>query len=425
MLPHRVLAAVGFGLLAIAGCSSPTRHVADGQTPSAARTIGSKPGSGALLALDSNTGRQLWRAPLPMASVSKPVVSGGLVLVAGTDDCDIHRVTVAAVRAESGQLAWQSSVAVPEPCTFASLLSLAGGVVVVGGPTTVMPDPRIASCDRTTPGPPAVALDVATGKQRWQAPVTTSVVLAATSTSVIMSGPTPDCVVGLDAKSGLARWTVKSKAQSVLAWSTSDTAYLERFVLNKGVLFGAIDPATGHTGWTVQMPATGRTFPPALGDAITIANSLDTTQYPTLTPGSPKPTPQDSTTVTLTSLAPSSGHELWHDSSQQDQSDSVTAAGDTLLVTRLQGERFVLELRDARTGARRWQSPVSNGFAASDNVTDGTVVVAMWNQTVAGLSAADGRQLWAVHGTLGPAAIAGTSIYLAANGQVKHPPSGD
>jgi hypothetical protein len=68
-----------------------------------------------------------------MASVSEPMVSGGLVVVAGTGDCNDPRLTVAAVNAETERLAWQRSVAAQNPCGYRVPVHVAGGVVVAGG----------------------------------------------------------------------------------------------------------------------------------------------------------------------------------------------------------------------------------------------------------------------------------------------------
>jgi outer membrane protein assembly factor BamB len=69
------------------------------------------PGDGALVGVDARTGRQQWRTPVPMASVSAPVTGRGLVVVVGTRDCEDPHLSVVAVDAKTGQPAWQRSVA--------------------------------------------------------------------------------------------------------------------------------------------------------------------------------------------------------------------------------------------------------------------------------------------------------------------------
>jgi outer membrane protein assembly factor BamB len=72
--------------------------------------LNTAPGDGALVGVDARTGRQVWRTPVPMASVSAPVTGHGLVVVAGTRDCNDAHLSVVAVDAKTGRPAWQRSV---------------------------------------------------------------------------------------------------------------------------------------------------------------------------------------------------------------------------------------------------------------------------------------------------------------------------
>lgn len=384
------------------------------------------PTRGALLRVDSKTGQRLWHASLPMASVSTPVVSGGLLIVAGANDCNAHRVVVAALKAKTGQLVWQRSVANDLPCRFTSLISVAGGVVVVGGPTEAfLPSTQPFSCHHKAPTQPAVALDVKTGKPRWRSPVTTSVVLAATSKYVIMNGPTSACIVGLDAGSGKQRWAVDAKGPSFSASASSDTAYVTRFIQTRPQSppkqqLDAVTPGTGRSRWSVQLPFSENGLSTAVGNAIVIAETVDT--FPTN-----QPHPEPISAVTLTGLDPTSGRQLWREHRQGTGYErlSVVATGNALLITHMFPESFRLELRDARSGARRWQLPIRQGFEVG-SLTDGNLVVALSDKGAAGMSAANGQQRWAVHGTFESAAIVGTSTYLVTTRTPKNqPPLGD
>ena len=172
------------GLLA-AGCTSGSRatppHNADVSTfsmpPRPIASAGSGPSAGAaaatgggqrqgsgggqLVAVDAGTGKSLWTAALPMDSVSTPQVLGKRVVVGGTSDCFSDALTLAAVDADQGHPAWQTSVA-STPCGYADPLRSTGRVVVAGGPLGSAGDPdggcRAAPQPRIWPYPGPWAL---------------------------------------------------------------------------------------------------------------------------------------------------------------------------------------------------------------------------------------------------------------------------
>lgn len=395
------------------------------QAPTGRSTGFSTRGGGVLVAVDARTGRQQWRTELPMASVSEPVVSGALVIVAGTDDCAGSRLTVAAVRADNGQPAWQSAVAAQNICAFDVGVHVANGIVVAGGPLGGSADPP-GSCTasgRAVAGPRAVALDLTTGKQRWQAPPATGEVLAATSATVITRGANPGCLVGLDAASGHARWTVAPPVSPIDASTDADSAFVLGQVAGGADSVSAVDPNTGRKRWQVALGRSDGSWPLAVGEVLVTATERTTLDFPPVIPGSPKATPPEPTSVTtINCLDPGTGHQLWSAAVPDGQISTSLGPG-LVLVTHLSGNQSTVEARDSRTGVQRWQSPsLPSGVGAR---TDGTVVVALTFQSAAAFSAERGRPLWTVAGGYTGAAVTADTVYLAAQSTPKNQPQGD
>jgi outer membrane protein assembly factor BamB len=359
-----------------------------------------------------------------MASVSDPVVSGGLVVVAGTVDCNLPRLTVAALDAETGRLAWQSSVGTPDPCGYGPPLHLAGDVVVAGGPLGGSADPP-GPCDKSGTGvPAATGLDLATGQQRWQAPSIAGEVLAATSDTVIARGASPGCLVGLGSASGHLRWAITPPVSPLNVTFGAKSAFQLGQAPDGSLAITAVDPRTGRKQWQVPLPRSEGTQPLAVGEVVTATTNTTSQSFPTLTPGSPKPTPPEPTTVTtVTGLDPMTGRQLWHTDAQDDL--TWTSVGPrVVLITHLHGNKSTVEARDPRSGVRRWQS-ARQDLAVAPATTDGTVVVALSERHAEGLSAVDGRPLWTVPGAHTGAAVTAEVVYLAVPTIPVNQPQGD
>jgi outer membrane protein assembly factor BamB len=407
------------------GSRTATTSVTASASPSPGGTTLSASGRGALVAVDARTGQQRWKTALPMATVSEPVLSGGLVVVAGTTDCNIPLLTVAAVQAETGQLVWQRAVPAQNPCPYSLILHITAGIVVAGGPLQPgagLPTPCTTPLTGQAPGPPPVGLDLVTGVQRWQAPAVTGEVLAATTDTVIARGANLGCLVGLDSASGKLRWTVIPPTRLLFAATAADSAFMGGQGTGAGLAVSAFDPRTGRTGWQVTVPPAGDIFPIAVGDVLVTATTRTSQSFPTVAPGSPKPTPPPPTTVTtIAGLDPATGHQLWRTEEHDDQIWTSVGPG-LVLITHLNGNKFIVEAREPRTGVRRWQSAALRG--GPPPVTDGAVVLALPEGSAAAFTAADGRPLWTVPGAYAAATVTADTVYLAAAITPKNPPSG-
>jgi len=410
--------------IATAGCSGARHHAAASEAgtgsspaqqaqPSGSQPVGAPPlpiapGDGALVAVDARTGRQLWRTPVPMASVSAPVTGRGLVVVAGTRDCNDPHLSVVAVNAKTGQPTWQRSVAADNPCSFTPPLRLAEDVVVVGGP-----DPDVGggvakpgnACDHPVAvNSAATGLDLATGSPRWQAPAAAGRILAASAGTVIADSASPGCLVGLNPATGQIRWTV---APPVIPFDLHTGGNIAVGQGEDGPSLAAIglDCGTGKTRWTTAVPEGDNAGPVEAGHAAAVATS------------------EQGPNITLTALATATGRQLWHDSIQANQVWTTIGPG-IVVITRFSHpvDHATIESRDPRTGVRRWQSGDIGGVGSP--VTDGATIVTYSQRDARGFGTADGHQLWKVPGSYDAAAVTTDAAYLAQSKPPKNPPGG-
>jgi outer membrane protein assembly factor BamB len=307
---------------------------------------------------------------------------------------------VAAVHTTTGQLAWQRSVKMQDPCSYNAKPHLAGDVVVVGGPLGV-PEELPSGCDQPgVKGPAAVGLDLATGQQRWQAPGIAGEVLAASPDVVVARGANPGCLVGLDAASGHRRWAVTPPVSALFAAIGVGSLFLSGQAPDGSQAISSLDPKTGDRRWSVALPPSGGIGPLTAAEAVTIW--LDTA---------------------VISLDPATGRELWRSVALDDMTWTSRGRG-ILLITRLNGGHATVEARDPRTGARRWQSAALDP-SVRPATTDGIVVVAVAERHTDGFRATDGRPLWTESGAYSAAAVDANAAYLAAAATAKHQPKGN
>jgi outer membrane protein assembly factor BamB len=372
---------------------------------------------GRLVAVDPHTGSQLWRARLPMTTVSTPVVSGDLVIVAGLRDCNAPQLTVAAVDAKSGRLLWQRSVPAADPCSGDLAPRIVGHVVVAGGP---IGPPGLhgvpnACNPSVTGGIAASGLDVATGKPRWRAPPAAGQIVAATADTVIAISTCDARVLGLDAGTGRIRWSAPS-ASTLHSFAVARDAVFEGAFLGDGSTLTALEAASGKSRWTVHLPRRDSLLSDhsvAAGDVVVAAT-----------------TRSDGPTDTFTGLDPATGRRLWRTTlggTTEQDGQVVTPVGPRLfLVARSIGgirTRHVIEARDLNTGTRRWVSRDLAGLNVCG--TDSTTVVAAEPTRAAGFSTTDGRQLWTKTGRYATCAVTANAVYLATSMPPENEPRGD
>ncbi len=315
-------------------------------------------------------------------------------MVAGTLDCRDPTLTVVALRAATGQLAWRRSIGVPSSCGE-NPVRLAGAVIVAGGP----PGGDLGGyahphnkCDSPRPqGAAATGLDLATGNPRWHAPPAAGQVLAVSTDTVLANGTSPGCLVGLDAATGRPRWTA-APAVIPVEISVSGTSAYEQGPLRSGSAVVRADPRTAAIRWSVRLPPSDDIAPLAIGDAVVTTTAAGSRQR-------------------FIALNPRTGHQLWQRSEVASQV-WTTAASHILVIALFHGlDRVRLEALDQRSGARRWVLPDQS--AIGEPAADGTTVVTRAGKHADAFAASTGHQLWTVAGTYTAATVSADTAYLA------------
>ena len=206
--------------------------------------------TGALLALDAQTGQTVWRFATGMIGYLSPLVVGNLVYV--SDGLG----TVQAISIETGEEVWNTTYPIQGTMTPNSSLSSAGGLIYFGSNQGDL-----------------YALDAATGKQVWATNLggnfpTTPVVVGGTIyvASSAIQGP-----AGLDETVLLPNPDVPAPAVEPNA-ATPAAESPERIAEGQSRLY-AIDAATGAPTWSVDLGYTLRPAPMVAGDSVIIAGA--------------------------------------------------------------------------------------------------------------------------------------------------------
>lgn len=122
----------------------------------------------ALLALDAETGTELWRRPIEAHSDSSPAVADGLVYYGGPGSPDsTSPATLWAIEAETGETVWRAGI---DDINFRTSAAVADGLVY-----TVASSVRTCAgddCSGTTRGQ-VYALDAKSGERQWTADIET------------------------------------------------------------------------------------------------------------------------------------------------------------------------------------------------------------------------------------------------------------
>ena len=329
---------------------------------------------GALVAVDSASGRVLWRRVLPMASGTVQVVDGK-VIVAG--DYGPVGGVVAAVAGDSGKLLWRwPSTGWLPTAEVNPAVAVAAGVVAVpnSGGVTV--------------------LDEQTGQPLWfrsggpfltgVAATTRAVVVTATAQGATSPNAAPVRLVGLEPRSGRQLWATPATLRDVFTPVASSSAVVALFHTGaRGASLGvvAVDPSTGRQLWQAQ--ATGvfeGSWEPVLGSLAFLTFEHST---------------GDGANSAQIALDLTTGARRW-------RVDTRTGVGQPVLADDQLYEMArdgIVHALDATTGRPRWTTDLSSvlrgDFYGPLTVSNGLVLVPTASGVVA-LHGATGRSAWTV-----------------------------
>lgn len=282
---------------------------------------------GTLHAVDLDTGKQRWSAPIGSKVQGSPTIVDGLVVVGASDGAH-------AVSTGDGRVVWTQPKA-----------GAVGGTPAIVGHTAVF-----ASSDLGV-----TALDTGTGAVLWHHSVTsqndTSV---ATADGVAVVGFRDGFVLALSLADGSERWRVDTGDGARVGTPTIADGRAYVVTLDGGGAgsrhLAALDLATGRVLWRIASPGDRPTYSPAVADGRAITEGED---------------------GHITALDPVTGTVLWQ-ANAPGLVEVVPAVADGIVYGASNGG-FVFAV-DAATGKEIWKLPIL-GVPYGAAVTSGLVLV--------------------------------------------------
>src|SRR5713101_8004093 len=405
--------------------------------------------AGFLLALDGRTGSMLWQASVPMAAISQPVVSGGIVFIQGGYDCRSTASVPAAFDTRTGNQMWEAPTTANRYgyslCGSESAPAVGSGIALTnasaqvqgppfGGPSFVFGlDPRTGRTLWSVQGEePAAgagvamvlvqaprggfnvrALDPMTGRQEWEAVVHTVNIAPSVNRQVILvqeyGCPT------------------SSSPQDIDPSHCSGPG-------QGGSFASSLDPATGRRLWQVGFgPGSQVNRTPLLSDVAVFTLLVET-------PPSPgQPPTEGPLPGAIRALDPATGAELWRQGLSTQSAVPILAVPGTVFVQESVGGGAQLcttrlDALDSKTGVLRWRMD-NLQVCGLDVAADAQTTVLMLSTASATkilvLNTATGAELWeAPMATTGPyrlahATVSGGVVYAAVSGKFILPPPSD
>ena len=383
------------------------------------------------MALDAKTGAVLWKVQAPMAALSAPAISEGLIFVQGGYDCRSPSGVLAAFRAKDGAQLWQAPTAPSYSgfslCSSESTPPAAPGVVVAVGP------PRgLAIMIR--------GLDPKSGGELWTASGSGPTSGAGSLLVFLQFLSGHSALQALDPLTGQQRWLANLTSAGPPIAVNGQSALVSGSYGQYGAQVSSVDLAAGSVRWQHQI-GEGAVATVALSDVA----AVDFTPLPS-------PTQSGPIVRSLIVLDGVTGKQLW----RRDKIVSVSplplfSTPGTVYLEQLPNPpgpsqcSFSIQALDSRSGTVRWTKsnipgcadPFYPGFA-----TDASTSVLMYptraaTQIVA-LDAKAGNKLWeqqlpqsAMCNTAGcqsapvKATIAGGVVYVAISGRFVYPQGGE
>jgi outer membrane protein assembly factor BamB len=284
-------------------------------------------GHGYLVALDANTGRQIWSLKRERGHISDPSISGNLVYVG------IGSRTIVGVDAKTGQEQWRFSAPSSAKPVKGLRLKLLSGVYA---PSPVLANRLVVF--GTLEGD-LYAVDQATKTLKWSFQADGSIGRIAVLNGVAYFGTSSGFGYSVDLTSGREKWKIDAQ----LRWPLVADGSL--YFSDKGSIY-AVDAATGQTKWKAK---TRGKIGTGLGLAYNTIyfGGLDDSIY---------------------ALDANNGQEKWRFKTQDSCDAPVIADG----IVYAGGSEHLFAI-DAHSGAQIWVLTEKKATMSSPAVTDGVL----------------------------------------------------
>jgi outer membrane protein assembly factor BamB len=362
--PFTCVLSVVLAMMSLASCESsvsqaprrtptPTKHLSDALGAKNLLIAGNQSnqnGPATFVALDAQTGQNLWSAPLGL-TYTTPALANGVVYMTSKDGW------VYALQIAGGAASWK----VARGSLDDGYPTVANGVVYI-----------------TSDSGSVLALDAATGKQRWsyQAPNANDHVYSAPAVGAglvyVASGGPDNGLVALDAASGARRWSASTQGdaangQPVVA---NGAVYLTD---SSGEVY-AFDATSGKSLWKVAA-STAFQAGPAVADGHVFVGGED---------------------GVLHALDATSGQSIWTRSlvGQIGLNAAPAVANGVVYVG---GSDSRLSALNAATGAILWQKALHDSVTTTPVIAEDGVFVGDQSGNVYGLLTSDGGIAWTTH----------------------------
>ncbi len=283
-----------------------------------------------------------------------------------------QRTTIRAYDAASGEERW--SFVPGGPNARVRVMPLAGPVSAQGVAVVAWAG---AASDQTPMGGPGavVGLDTATGKTRWEVPLTAGPgveeVVALTPSTVVLGGRT---MRGLDRQTGAPTWQ-QSGGAPLNTFGPAAAVDGETVILPTTGGLVSFDGSTGQIQWRVAGSASLLPGSVALADGV-IVGSVG-----------------NGPNVQIRAFHAADGRDLWAKPGRLAYG-GAWAVGDGVVVV-LDPTNGALVAFELRTGEERWRHErTATERLGEPQVIAGTGVVALWEGELAVLSTTDGSVSW-------------------------------
>lgn len=313
-------------------------------------------GDNGVLALDLATGERRWRVGTGSAVDASVAVSDDHGIVIAPE----VRGPLHAVDLRGGRVRWTWRPEGPAPCWMCFSPAIIGDIVY--------------QAYSVKSGTHVVALDVATGRERWHTAAPTgrnwfSYAGPTVRRGLLVFATAYANLVALDSRTGATRWETRLDAGVGVG---AKPVIVDDLVLLacQGDRLVAVDAATGRPRWSHR--ASGPPLVPGAGTSATPAVA-DGHVYAAFTDGS------------ITDLGLATGEPVWRFQADGPVLSSPAVSGRTLYIGANDG---LLRAIDHASGQCRWQHDFGAAITSSPAVTGSTVVAAAWSGLIGAFTGA-------------------------------------